>query len=206
MSEANGRVLVSYLTLRRAVGVLGVLLPLILAIGCFWIYRCSELQPSISDYYGTGMRDVFVGVLFAIGWFLFSYRGHEPQDNVAGDLACFCALGVALFPNTGAGTTAAVVHYVSAAALFITLAYFSFFLFTKSAPNPTPQKLVRNRVYRACGITIVACIVAIGAVQLLPDDSPVRALQPVFWLESIALWAFGFSWFVKGETLWRDPA
>jgi hypothetical protein len=26
----------------------------------------------------------------------------------------------------------------------------------------------------------------------------------VFWLESSALWAFGFSWFVKGETLWQD--
>jgi hypothetical protein len=26
----------------------------------------------------------------------------------------------------------------------------------------------------------------------------------VFWLEALALWAFGFSWFVKGETLWKD--
>ncbi|HEY8884050.1 MAG TPA: hypothetical protein VIO35_01960, partial [Chloroflexota bacterium] len=26
----------------------------------------------------------------------------------------------------------------------------------------------------------------------------------LFWLESAMLWAFGFSWLVKGETLWRD--
>ena len=69
------RVLVSYLTLRRVVGVLGVLLPVVVAGGCFVLGACTELQDSISDYYGTEMRDVFVGVLFAIGWFLFSYRG-----------------------------------------------------------------------------------------------------------------------------------
>jgi hypothetical protein len=29
-------------------------------------------------------------------------------------------------------------------------------------------------------------------------------MKPVFWLEAFALWAFGVSWFVKGETLWKD--
>jgi hypothetical protein len=26
----------------------------------------------------------------------------------------------------------------------------------------------------------------------------------VFWLESVALWAFGISWFIKGDTLFTD--
>jgi hypothetical protein len=26
----------------------------------------------------------------------------------------------------------------------------------------------------------------------------------IFWLEVIMLWAFGFSWLVKGETILRD--
>ena len=47
------------------------------------------------------MQDVFVGVLFVIAWFLFSYRGYERKDDVAGDVACLCALGVALFPRVG---------------------------------------------------------------------------------------------------------
>ena len=28
-------------------------------------------------------------------------------------------------------------------------------------------------------------------------------MKPVFWLESLALWAFGLAWFVKGEGLRR---
>ncbi len=29
-------------------------------------------------------------------------------------------------------------------------------------------------------------------------------MHPVFWLESIALWAFGISWIVKGEIILKD--
>ena len=97
----------AYLTLRRVVGALGVLLPPTLFFGAL-ILSSTGLQESISHYYGTVMRGVFVGVLFAIGVFLYSYIGYEPSDdkkrfepsdNIAGNLACFFALGVALFPT-----------------------------------------------------------------------------------------------------------
>jgi hypothetical protein len=50
MYENNGdsRVLVSYLTLRRAVGILGVLLPWLLVVVCFWWGKCVEIEESIS--------------------------------------------------------------------------------------------------------------------------------------------------------------
>ena len=70
------RVLVSPLTLRRVV-VLGVALPVVLALWGFALCRCMEIQPSISDYYGLRTRDAFVGILFVVGWFLFAYRGYE---------------------------------------------------------------------------------------------------------------------------------
>ncbi len=201
----DSRLLISYLTLRRVIGALGVLLPLGLALGCVFLGECTRIQPSISDYYSTGMRDVFVGVLFVIGWFLFAYRGYDPQDNVAGNLAGVFALGVALFPNSDAGSLTAALHYISAAALFLTLAYFSYFLFTKTAGTPTPQKLTRNKIYRTCGIVMVACIALIGMYSAFLADTSLASLSPVFWLEAVALWAFGFSWFIKGETLWADP-
>ena len=103
---------------------------------------CTELQRSISEYYVTAMRDVLVGVLFAIAWFLFSYRGYESKDDIAGDLAC--------------------------------------------------------------GVIMLACIASIGLYYGLLQDTSIAAIKPVFWLESLVLWAFGCSWFVKGETLWRD--
>ena len=49
------------------------------------------------------------------------------------------------------------------------------------------------------------CLALIGLYYLLGKPASVASSKPVFWLESIMLWAFGWSWFVKGETLWRDP-
>ena len=198
--------LVSYRTLRRVVGVLGISLPLILAV--WGLALCGCLQPSISDYYSLRTRDVLVGVLFTIAWFLFAYRGYEREDDIAGDLACLFALGIALFHNSGA-MAEEIIHYSCTAGFFLVLAYFSYFLFTKSAGSPTPQKLIRNAIYRTCGIGIVACIVFIGLIGLYRhfwDVTAISRLQPVFWLESLALWFFGWSWFVKGETLFKDPS
>lgn len=200
---AEEGVLVSYLTLRRIVGALGVGLPVVLALWGFALCGCLRLQPSISDYYGLRTRDVLVGVLFTIGWFLYSYRGYERQDNVAGNLACLFALGVALCPNSGSPWER-VVHFGSALALFVVLAYFSLFLFTKTSGSPTREKRIRNRVYVICGISMLACTALIGLYYARLQDTAIAALDPVFWLESLALWAFGLSWFVKGETLWKD--
>jgi hypothetical protein len=194
--------LVSYRTLRRVVGLLGVTLPIVLALWGFALAGRIQLQSSISDYYLLRTRDAFVGVLFTVGWFLFTYRGYDWRDDSAGNLACLFALAVALFPNSGSHAEH-IVHVVSATALFLVLAYFSCFLFTLSDDWPTPQKLVRNRIYRACGVTIIMCIVAIGAESLFVDWPPPRQVS-VFWLEGVALWAFGWSWFVKGETVFRD--
>lgn len=201
------RVLVSYLTLRRLVGILGVLLPVVLALGCFALGWCTGLQDSISDYYGTRMRNVFVGVLFTIGWFLFSYRGHERKDDIAGDLGCLFALGVALFPTTSENGLVRAIHFASATALFLVLAYFSLRLFTKTKEGgtPTPEKLTRNKVYVFCGVIMLVCIALIALYSMFLQGTGISGIKPVFWLESLALWAFGASWFVKGKTLWQDP-
>lgn len=195
----------SYQTLRRVVGVLGVSMPIAVAIWGRVLPAPHRFLPTLSDYYGFRTRDVFVGVLFTIAWFLFTYRGYDRRDRIAGKLACIFALGVAFFPNNGPGLEPAV-HYLSAAALFLVLAYFSLCLFTETDRNgnPTSKKLVRNRVYRRCGVFMVACIVLIGLCKLAGTPRLISAANPVFWLETLALWAFGFSWFVKGETLWKD--
>jgi hypothetical protein len=44
----------------------------------------------------------------------------------------------------------------------------------------------------------------IGVYAVLLSDSPLAGIKPIFWLESFVLWAFGFSWLIKGETLWKD--
>ncbi len=56
----------TYLALRKAVGWIGILLPLVLILGMLLIFRGDAIQKTISQYYYTGMRDVFVGALCAI--------------------------------------------------------------------------------------------------------------------------------------------
>lgn len=191
---------ISYRTLRKLVGILGILLPLLVSLGA-WLLDRTTLRHSISDYYYTVTRDEFVGALCSIGLFLFSYKGPEPQDGIAGNVAGVSAFGVALFPKGLRYSP----HYVFAALLFLTLSYFSLFLFTKTSPDktPTPRKLQRNLVYRICGYTILASILLVPAVNLFPGISgPIPS--PVFWLETLAIVVFGVSWLIKGETFLRD--
>jgi hypothetical protein len=199
----------SYLDLRKAVGVIGCALPFVLAFGNMLLQRRFFIECSISDYYYTQMGNVFVGGLCAIGVFLFSVRGYDRRDEVAGRLACLFAVGVALFPtNPCAGGTSPIgyLHLMFASLLFLTLAYFSLALFTETDPEktPTPQKLQRNIVYRVCGWTILGCIVLIAVIKLTALKNLVDRLDPIFWLESIAVVSFGFSWLTKGETILKD--
>ena len=210
--KKENSLVISYLALRKTIGVLGILLPFVLALGAIIIFHMS-LQSSISYYYYTGMRDVFVGTLFAIGFFLFSYKGYERADDIAGHVACISAVGMALFPTRPGPDDEGIIgyiHFALAALLFLTLIYFSFVLFTKTDPDrePTRRKLQRNRIYRACGWTMSACILLIVLFFVLPDGvaSPIEQYDPVFWLEAIMVVAFGFSWLTKGEAILKDEA
>lgn len=196
-------IIVSHLTLRRAVGAMGVLLPIVLAVGHI-VLGGRGLQTSISSYYATNVGDVLVGTLFAIGWFLFAYRGYDRRDDLAGDLAWLFALLVALCPNSHPNGAVRTIHFAAAVSLFLVLSYFSGVLFTKSGGTPTPRKRARNRIYRGCAVVILVCISLAGVYSWLLADTGLARLNPVFWLESFSLWAFGLSWFVKGETLLKD--
>ena len=195
----------SYLALRKAVGWIGILLPVVLSLGSVILFGEESLRENISLYYYSGMRDVFVGSLCAISLFLFFYKGYDRWDNIAADLAAFFALGIAFFPTVPEGkyNVAATIHFISAAVFFIILAGMSFFLFTRSKPDPTKRKLIRNRIYIACGLVMIACLASILTFFIFFNEkNPDSRL--VFWGETIALIAFGISWLTKGGTLYPD--
>ncbi|MGE0638948.1 MAG: DUF998 domain-containing protein [Thermoanaerobaculia bacterium] len=211
LAAGNDSLVVSYLALRRAIGIVGVALPFVLALGTV-AAGGSGIQRSVSAYYYTAMGDVLVGSLCAIGVFLYSYEGYDRRDDIAGNLACLFAVGVALCPTTpasGARRMQEIVgglHLAFAAALFLTLAYFCLALFRRTDPEatPTPQKLQRNVVYTTCGWTILACIAGIGLLAFVGEASALQRLRPVYWLEATAIVAFGISWLTKGETILAD--
>lgn len=199
----------SYLSLRKAIGAIGIGLPFTLAVG--GLLLGIELQESISAYYHTDMRDLFVGSLCAIAVFLWSYRGFERRDDIAGNLACIFALGVALFPTAPGPETPGFpvilgrLHAVSTAAFFLTLVYFCLFLFRLSdKETPTNEKFIRNLIYLFCGYAMIACLVLIGIANIPAIAPLVRGCKPVFWLEACAILFFGVSWFVKGEAILKD--
>ncbi len=196
----------SYLHLRKAVGWLGILLPFILVIGAYLLVKEDAFQQSISHYYHSCMRDVFVGTLCAIALFMFFYSGYDKWDNLAGNIAGFASIGVALFPTTEIGESDLIgkLHYFFAIVFFLTLAVFSLWLFRKGKKpsEQTKQKKKRNVIYLICGIIMIACLAAIPIYHNFISNGD--GTMFVFIAETIALLAFGFSWLVKGEAFFGD--
>lgn len=204
--EANNQI-ISYRTLRRLIGWIGVLLPLILIIGLSFFENSDTIQDSISDYYGTKMRDFFVGFLFVLSFFLLSYKGYkENEDNFIANLGALFALGIALFPTTHPYKSVRIIHFVSAVLLFAVFVYFCLVIFRRRLPDPhcTEMKCVRNRIYLVCGIIIIIAIALAGTSFYFIDEKIRNQYNLIFWLEAIALWAFGFSWLTKGGLFFKD--
>lgn len=212
--------LISARALRLTIGLLAFLLPVILIIGAAILDNCQFVQNSISAYYHTIMRNFFVGALSAIALALFVYRGYGSTDNMVGNLAAICTLGVAFFPTSVDGPFTPCLpdeivggiyssfHFISAAFLFVLLAFFCLVLFTrtKEGKEPSHNKLKRNVIYKFCGYIIVGCIIAIALYFfVLKSRFPVLSdYRPVFIFEALALGAFSISWLVKGEAVLRD--
>ena len=202
----------SFLYLRILVGALGLALPVLLvAVERFWFD--GDLLSSLSSYYYTGVRDVFVGALCAIGVFLIAYKVAEVNlDNVLSAIAGAGAALVALFPtNSGAGipltslqdrlgeTFVATVHYVSAAVFISSLAVLSFFYGKREGarePRPGQQRSPAfwKTFHWACAGVIAAALVWMLGDAVF-DWGPRRALLYGEWL---SVWAFGVSWLWKG--------
>lgn len=219
----------SYQTLRKTIGWLGILLPFIVIFGAWLFWGCTTLQPSISHYYYTNMREIFVGVICAVALFLFTYTGPTKIDGRVSNAAGVFGLGIALFPTsvlckefTGFATESfcfpcqqdvtsltripyhSTLHLFCAALFFITLSLMSIFLFRLSKcskKEQTPQKRKRNVVFLACGLVMLGSIAAAGIYIMFSGDEHSTF---VLWAEAIALLAFGVSWLTKGEAIMKD--
>jgi hypothetical protein len=211
--KSSERLRSSYLNLRTVIGVLGLALPLLVAFLGF-LELGLAFKGSISAYYYTNARDVFVAVLATIAIFLLSYRGYGRIDDVATNLSGLFALGTLVFPTYRSARyedrvglfllndrVSDIAHTSFAAAFFLSLAFISIFLFTRSRETGSSlAKRRRNRLYRACGAVMIVSIVLIVVYLVFLQRTPLARFKPVLILESVALFAFGTSWLVKGKT------
>jgi hypothetical protein len=244
-SSGRNELIISYLFLRKIVGWIGGLLPIVL-IGGGMLFVTMSPPGSMSGYYYTAMRDVLVGALCVIGIFLAGYDGYDELDRWITNVAGLGAIGVAFFPTKpplcapGARiclppTVARIpvsqqvvggFHVFFAAVTFIALGLMALrFAKSEATPDgldwagrlrhelglarpsdgrPVKLKRLRNVVYRLCGVTILSCVVLAALSSVLSNVLPasVRSGVPlVLIFEALAVFAFGISWFVKGQAL-----
>jgi len=139
-AELQEHIYKTYFWLRGGLCLLAFVFPFLLwGIGS---WNEIPLQNSISDYYFAFAppnselrafpgRVVFVGVLFALGFFLILYRGFSSTENWTLNIAGLSALIVALFPtktpayctNCASNAYSFYVHYAAAIVLFVCIAF-----------------------------------------------------------------------------------
>lgn len=225
-SDGNEIWITSGYTLRKIVGVLGISLPVILYFFVFVDTGHGSPLESLSHYYFTRAGTVFSATLSILGLFLIVYKGKEKVDFVVSLVAGLFVFCIVLFPTGNLANACCDVektyavtflktsslrvtfHYISAGIFLLSLAYMSLFLFTKSNHKPskrTPHKHLRNKIYHVCGVIMIAAILVIlaGHGNIIPDEI-YTSNHLTFWMESLAVEAFGFSWLVKGEGLFKD--
>lgn len=229
--QADNDLVLSFLSVRRAIGLLGYFLPL--ALIAYAVLSPDGVLTSISAYYYTPMRELLVGTLCAQAVFLWSYEGYsDPRPELVSDrnvsrLAAIGAAGVALLPTAEQvafkapeaapvtvdrpvdctlsqcllGEQTASLLHNACAALFFGALAVFCLVLFQRGGTETPEKRARQRIYRICGWVIVAALVTIAALSLTGLAEPLAPLRPIFWLEVAACFAFATSWLVKGDTL-----
>lgn len=202
--------------LASMVGYVAIGLPLVLAAGGLAWARLGlgTFPTSISAFYYESilLGDVFVGALAFIGTLMLAYRGWNRKVADLATAAGIAAYFVALFPIGGwmregqaepaFALAALIVHFSGAAALFLILAFFCLFVFTRVEPHQAlgdpvalSAKRKRDAIYKAAGWIILASIGAIGIDAVIGLPLP----RATFWAETVALLAFGVSWIVQGR-------
>lgn len=207
----------TYRRLRRTIGYLGIALPLLLVGFSLIPFFKTEVQPSISDYYYTNLRDIFTGTLAAVGLFLISYKGHGnaslwKNDQLLTNVAGIMAIGVALIPVSPETEPANLfslipynfpwlgwLHYIFAALLFGIFALLAINVFTigqNQSEDIPVSTFNENHIYRFCGSAIIVLIL------LIPVSEMFRLFNySTLVLEALALFFFGIAWLIKGRAL-----
>jgi hypothetical protein len=87
---------------RAVIGTIGVVLPILFIIGEWFFLRGGvHVRGSLSAYYHTSMRDIFVAGLCVTGFFLATYRSGQPStpDFKISLVAGLAVIGVVFFPT-----------------------------------------------------------------------------------------------------------
>jgi len=223
--ELQEHILATYLTLRIGIAVIGAAFPFILAAGgYFYSHLC--LQNSMSAYYhasvmgGRSMRDWFVGLLFAVGVFLYLYKGYSKIENYLLNAAGLLAVGVAVFPMpwnnscdlrvcsaavavSGCPSAMFTIHGFCAITFFLSIALVCFICADDTLPLINDEKTRKrlHRTYRVIGLVMIGSMAAAWALNTI-----IRNGQRTFYVEAVGIISFAAYWFTKSLELKKTAA
>jgi hypothetical protein len=181
--EDNVPQVISVQQMRRGVGRLAVLLPLVIGAGyCIFGKDLGGFLGAISESYYTVMRDVFVGTLCAVAFFLYAYRGYNHREDWLFNFLALLCVVVAWFSMT---STPLLVEPLPGPSCSYSIKL-----------EPTCAVVVNDRLatyhYEIFGLlhfgAATVLFVCLGYV------SPF-----LFIVETVCLEAFGISWLLKGD-------
>ena len=214
--------MINTIRLRKWIGTLGMLLPLIVLVLSL-IFKFGFPNSISETYYFYPCITPFMIILGAASIILMCYSGYDKQDDIICTLTGLAGLCICLFPCDPVGKLAkdivaelsykvgtfsvpvkisGMVHNISAVIFFLLLSYNSLFLFTKTNGNITPWKKKRNFIFTVCGLGMIASLIFIIPVNIF------NIFGGTWIIEMIALFFFGISWLTKANTiswLFADP-
>ena len=180
----------SYLYLSLGIGLIAALLPLLL------LWRGGYVgHDSISSFYTNDIRssrDVMVGLLCAVGVFLFLFHGLSKTENWLLNFAGISVIGVAFIPMT----TSELLHRGFAIIFFLLIGIVAI-RYSKGRIDHIPHQRSRRAFktgYTAAGTAMILLPLIIVALQFTPWG---RFKHHMFWIECVAIWAFSAYWFLK---------
>ena len=199
--DLQKRITGAYFSLRLGMGLLAAILPPTLWLGG-WFGDHEPLRCSMSSYYYSPvMRDKFVGILCAIGVFLYLYKGFSRQENWALNFAGALAVGIAMVPTTPSCAGGYTLHSVFALFFFLSISYVCVFCASDTLSmirNTRTAERLRD-LYRTYGVVMLASpLIAVWISRTLQPGSEHSKL---FFIESIAVLTFAAYWLTKSWEL-----
>ena len=208
------RMLSTYNSMRFGMFAIAAAAPVVIVLWGF-IFGVSW-QNSISAYYFAPLADsadklvysiypgrvLFVGILFALGSFLYLYKGFSKREDVSLNFAGLFALGVALCPMYYEADYIPFsnrLHFGFAILLFICMAYTAIFCHDDTLRwVADPNRRLRYKVaYHVIG-WFMGLFPLVGLILAVLFDAVHRQ---VYWIEAAGIWAFAAYWFTKSREL-----
>jgi hypothetical protein len=214
----------AFLWLRTLVGALGIALPVVVILVDKFVFEESPFpRGSVSVYYYSGVRDLFVAILSATGVFFIAYKVSEKTlENTLSLAAGALALLIPLFPTLRPSKdipltplqkllgdhTVWVVHFVASAGFLLSLMGISFMFGWRERGRERRQGQRFSPTFWSRYHFICAAAMALALIWIIATLSahwPPDALLAGEW---VTAWAFGASWLMKGlelDTLRKKP-